>query len=435
MGSSVKLFSFEYQKVSLVDHDELQQYVVRLQQEVERVSSTRLSEYETNYASINLPRDKKNIECVKKVIAQKKKLEPSVMVVVGIGGSNLGTIAVQEALFGRFYNEHIPETKVYFADTVDTDYLWDIVLLVEQELEAGKNILLNVVSKSGTTTETIANFELFLELLKRYKKEDWYEHVVVTTDQGSMLWKWAVEYNVIVLAIPKIVGGRYSVFSAVGLFPLGMMNVAIEQLCTGAESVIDSCIGAGDTNIAAVRAVLLFAQYKKNIPIHDLFLFSVDLKSIGRWYRQLMAESLGKDGKGLMPTISIGSTDLHSMAQLYLGGPNNRFTTFVTIEKSKSNIVLPTFDDFEKLVANIQGIPVSSIMQAIFNSVYTVYKKQQLPFCSITLPEKSAFYVGQLLQTMMMEIMYLGFLFGVNPFDQPHVQLYKKETRKLLAER
>lgn len=357
------------------------------------------------------------------------------MVVVGIGGSNLGTIAVQEALFGRFYNEHIPETKVYFADTVDTDYLWDIVLLVEQELEAGKNILLNVVSKSGTTTETIANFELFLELLKRYKKEDWYEHVVVTTDQGSMLWKWAVEYNVIVLAIPKIVGGRYSVFSAVGLFPLGMMNVAIEQLCTGAESVIDSCIGAGDTNIAAVRAVLLFAQYKKNIPIHDLFLFSVDLKSIGRWYRQLMAESLGKDGKGLMPTISIGSTDLHSMAQLYLGGPNNRFTTFVTIEKSKSNIVLPTFDDFEKLVANIQGIPVSSIMQAIFNSVYTVYKKQQLPFCSITLPEKSAFYVGQLLQTMMMEIMYLGFLFGVNPFDQPHVQLYKKETRKLLAER
>lgn len=258
---------------------------------------------------------------------------------------------------------------------------------------------------------------------------------MVTTDQGSMLWKWAVEYNVIVLAIPKIVGGRYSVFSAVGLFPLGMMNVAIEQLCTGAESVIDSCIGAGDTNIAAVRAVLLFAQYKKNIPIHDLFLFSVDLKSIGRWYRQLMAESLGKDGKGLMPTISIGSTDLHSMAQLYLGGPNNRFTTFVTIEKSKSNIVLPTFDDFEKLVANIQGIPVSSIMQAIFNSVYTVYKKQQLPFCSITLPEKSAFYVGQLLQTMMMEIMYLGFLFGVNPFDQPHVQLYKKETRKLLAER
>ncbi len=437
----MKRVTFDYKDTCLLGEDTLKQIGQNLVPEIERIANAVDQNYLSEYASINLPADVQLVQTVQNVIQEKKALQPTMLIVIGIGGSNLGTIAVHEALYGKFYNEQRPDIKLYFADTVDSDYILDILLLVEQELEKQHNVIINVVSKSGTTTETIANFELFLQLLKQTHKTDYQNYIVVTTDKGSKLWDLAQDEGFACLEVPKNVGGRYSVFSAVGLFPLGFIGVDIEQLLAGARSIIPPCANIIlEKNPAALSAALLYAHYQ-DITIHDMFLFSVDLESIGKWYRQLMGESIGKEFNrtakrvmvGITPTVSIGSTDLHSVAQLYLGGPRDKFTTFVLVEKNKSNLELPRFDEFEKLVAKIQGKSLSSIMNAILQGIQTAYSKNNRPFASIIMPEKSAWYVGQLLQWKMIEMMYLGYLLDVNPFDQPNVEAYKKETREILA--
>lgn len=439
----MKFLTFSYAQSSLVSHDELQQAGEKLRPEIEQIKAATVQGYETDYASVNLPSDEQLRKTVLAVVEEKKALKPTTLVVIGIGGSNLGTVAVHEALYGRFYNEHKPDIKVYFADTVDSDYMLDILLLAEQELEKGRNVILNVISKSGTTTETIANFEIFLHVLRKARPADYHQYVVVTTDEGSKLWNFAQKYNFLRLAVPKKVGGRYSVFSAVGLFPLALLGVDIWALHSGAQSMIPALTNEDIlNNPAALSAAILYTHYTKGITIHDTFLFSVDLEAVGKWYRQLMGESIGKEYNrageqvfvGITPTVSIGSIDLHSLAQLYLGGPYDKMTSFIRVQQSKSNVALPVLDEFDQLVGHIQGKPLHAIMDAIFQGTQAAYKKNKRPFVTIELPEKSASCVGQLLQFKLMEMIYLGALLEVNPFDQPHVELYKQETRKILAQ-
>jgi len=429
-------FSYEH---SLLTPDQIAQVQPTLVAAMQGITQAQEMGYNTPYASVNLPADMQLHAQVHRLVAQKKKLNPRVLVIIGIGGSNLGTMAVLEALYGTFYNAQQPDTQVYFADTVDTDYMLDIMLLVQQELQEGNEVLLNVVSKSGTTTETIANFELFLYLLQTYKKEAYHEYVVVTTDEGSKLWQLAQEHNFTCLTIPEQVGGRYSVFSAVGLFPLALLGVDIDALCAGAHDMLPQLLGTDITkNMAALSAAWLAVWYAQDIYIHDTFVFSVDLQAMGKWYRQLLAESIGKTdaaGKpiGIVPTVSVGSTDLHSVGQLYLGGPRSICTTFISVGHSESEITVPTLPMLETLVPHLQGITLPTIMHAIMEGTQCAYAKHKLPFVSVVLPEKSAYYIGQLLQFKMLEVIYLGALLQVNPFDQPHVELYKKETRKILA--
>lgn len=423
-----------------IDAQELKKIGDQLRPEIERMNTVQKSEYDSVYASINVVKDKKLREAVHTLAQEKRKLQPTLFVVIGIGGSNLGTVAVIEALYGKFYNEEQPDIKVYFADTVDTDHIYDIILLIEQELEQGNNVVVTMISKSGTTMETVANAEIFIYLLKKNRPEDYHRYVVAITDEGSKLWQLAEQHHFDRLAIPKNVGGRYSVFSAVGLFPLALIGVDISQLHAGAESILPACMNIDIfSNPAAISAAILFLNYQKGFTIHDTFLFSVDLESLGKWYRQLMGESIGKtssDGVpvGITPTVSIGSTDLHSVAQLYLGGPRDKFTTFVHVEKNKSEVTVPADPIFQKLVASLGGMPLSSIMNAILKGVESAYNQQKLPFVMVSLPEKSAAHIAQFMQFKMIEMIYLGFLLEVNPFDQPHVELYKEETRKMLNE-
>lgn len=438
----MKLFSFLYEKTSLISHDTIKQSGDSLVKEIERIKSARSAQYNTPYAFTNLPEDMALRQTVRQLAEQKKMFRPTALVVIGIGGSNLGTMAIHEALYGKFYNNYDPDIKVYFADTVDTDYIWDIVLLIEQELEKGNKVIINVISKSGGTTETVANFELFLELLQRYDPVNYRDYVVVTTDEKSSLWQLAQKEQFTCLVIPQLVGGRYSVLSAVGLFPLALLGVDIDALHAGAQSIMPM---ATDSNIAhnyaALSAIILAEHYATGFTIHDTFLFSVDLEGLGKWYRQLMGESIGKEFTinheqqfiGMTPTVSVGSTDLHSVGQLYLGGPYDKVTTFVSVAQNKSNIVLPNMPVYEKLVAKIQGKSLVSVMDAIIQGVQCAYYKHKRPYVSMVLPEKTAYFIGQFLQFKMMEIVYLGYLLEVNPFDQPQVELYKKETKEILA--
>lgn len=428
---------------SLCSQGELLPLLKKLEPEIERAKIGCSSGYDSVYASLHLPTDVQYHATVQAMIDEKKQLLASILIVIGIGGSNLGIQAVQEALGGILYNETNPLLKVYYADTVDSEYIKTLLCIAQSELQKGNRILINGITKSGTTTETIVNFELFITLLQQYYPDTYNQYVVVTTDENSVLWHIAQKNNYSLLAIPVAVGGRFSVLSAVGLFPLGMLHMPIYDLLAGAASMLSL---ATDTtieyNVVAHSAATLYAQYCKGIVIQDMFVFSHQLRSVGAWYRQLMGESIGKERdrqgniveRGITPTVSVGSVDLHSVGQLYLGGPRDKCSTFITIEKNKDELIIPHLAEFEQSVANIQGKSVSSILEAIVQGVKTAYTKQQRPFISLMLPEISAWHIGELLQFKMIEMMYLGYLLEVNPFDQPNVESYKIETRKLLAQ-
>ncbi len=420
--------------------NEFKQVQPKIDQEISIINQAAEGAYDVDQASINLALDKEALQAVQDCVQRKNKLNPSLLVVVGIGGSNLGTLACCDAILGKKHNLKNPERKIVFADTVDADLLFDTKQIIENELNNHEKILLNVVSKSGSTTETIANFEVLLQQLEeKWNNPD--ESIVVTTDYQSKLWNIAEKKGYDRLQIPQKVGGRFSVFSPVGLFPLAMMDIDIASLLNGAEQMRTRCLQSdGEDNPAAMAAASSFLHYQKGHNIHDLFLFSDDLESIGKWYRQLVAESIGKqydrDQKevftGVTPTYSIGSTDLHSVGQLYLGGPFDKFTTFVPIGENKHTVMLPDYDDYAQLVNGIQNRSLQEIMDAIYQGVKTAFMKGNRAFMEVMLPDKSEASLGQFLQLNMMHTMMLGGLLNINPFNQPNVEAYKKETRAIL---
>lgn len=438
----MKALHFSYKESALVTLAELKSLGKKLEPEIKRIQAALATGYDSAYDSINLITDERMHTAVQAVVDEKKLLKPKIMIVIGIGGSNLGALAVHEALHGVMHNQSNPELKVYWADTVDADYIHAIAQKIEAVLRAGERVLLTIISKSGSTTETAANAQVLLALLKRYHPEDYFRFVVAITDKNSQLWLIAAQERFVSLEIPKNVGGRYSVLSAAGLFPLAMLGVNINQLLEGARFLIPELL---DTNIernpAALSAIVLTHSCLKGKTIHDTFLFSVAFESIGKWYRQLMGESIGKEFNrsgervymGITPTVSIGSTDLHSVGQLYMGGPRDKVTTFITLGAMNNDIVVPSSPEYAALGESIQDKTFSQIMDAIVSGVQKAYTKESLPFMKMVLPEKSAFYLGQLLQCKMLEIMYLGYLLDINPFDQPQVEKYKEETREILA--
>lgn len=407
---------------------------------IDTLRKARQQQYTTPYASLNLVDDVQMFATIETLVLQKQALEATVLIVIGIGGSCLGTKAVDQVLHGSF--AHLNKSLcVYYAQTVDTDYMVQLVAVVKQTLQKGQKVLLNVVTKSGTTTETIANFQVLLSVLQEYLPTTYQDYVIVTTDKNSVLWEIAQQEQFALLEIPKQVGGRYSVFSAVGLFPLMMLSVDTKALLNGAADMLESSLKADlNTNPAALSALINYVHYCNGYAIHDLFLFAVDLEGLGQWNRQLIAESLGKASNiqghvinaGITPTVSMGTADLHSVAQLYLGGPRDKFTTFVTVANNQQEQVVPLLPQFQQQFSHLQKKSFTHIMHATVEGTKKAYQNNGLPFCSLIFPEKNAYYLGQFMQMKMIETIYLAHLMQVNPFDQPQVELYKQETHKLL---
>jgi glucose-6-phosphate isomerase len=410
-----------------------------LRPELKAMRAATTKGYADDRSSINLPFDTSMVRQVKTLAAKYRDVD--LVIVVGIGGSNLGAMSVQEALRGRLYNE-TGKPRIYYADTVDERKMRDIALLLDDALQRRGRVLVNAVSKSGSTTETIANLEVFLATLKKHDVTS--TSVVVTTDEHSPLWKLAAKSGFATLSIPKRVGGRYSVFSPAGLFPLAVLNIDVEELLAGAAVMRERCLSDDlMNNPAAVAAAIQYLHYKSGRNIAELFLFATDFESVGKWWRQLLGESCGKEfdrtGKrkiwaGITPTVSIGSTDLHSVAQLALGGPQDKLTTFVTVGEELGTR-LPDLKEYDSLVPNLQGKSLKEIMDAILQGTMIAYGQGKRPYCHIALPSCSAYCLGQFLQLEMMETMFLAALVDVNPFDQPAVEAYKAETRRILATR
>jgi glucose-6-phosphate isomerase len=408
---------------------------------IEQVNKTRALKYDSLYASVQLPFDQQLKHAVLEQVHALQQLDPAMLIVIGIGGSNLGTMAVQEFCLGICTIQS--NMQVRYVDTVDPDMVYCIHKQARMLLEAGRNVLVNIVTKSGRTTETIANAAIFVELLKHFHPKNYGDYIIVTTDSGSKLFDVARKEKWRLLEVPPLVGGRYSVFSAVGLFPLALMGIDIDALLRGAAAMVEQCTTRDvEKNIAAQSAAVLYELYQRGYVIHNFFPFAVDLHALGLWSRQLMAESLGKeydlDGKkvnvGITPTVSIGSTDLHSIVELYLAGPDNTATTFVSVEQFHKQELVAVCSPLQQLVPHIQDRSLNIIMTALLDGTKKAYATAKRPYMSVALPEKSAEIIGQFIQWKMLETMYLGHLFNINPFIQPQVELYKNEARILLSQ-
>ncbi len=424
---------------SQITNSELAPYAKDLRPFVQSLQKqTKQELYNTNFSSIQLPFDEKYHKKIKSLALVKKKLNPDFVVIVGIGGSNLGTMAILESIHGKLHNQTQNKPQFFFAESTDTRYIQDIVTHIQ--LQKQKKVLLVVVSKSGTTTETIANAQiLFDSLLQHQKKQS--EFVVTITDENSALHTLSKKHSYSTLFIPKKVGGRFSVFSAVGLFVLSLAGIKTKNILNGAQDMIEKYTQTTvSQNPALQLAITQYLHFKNNKTIHDLFVFDSSFESIGKWYRQLYAESLGKEYNvlgervltGFTPTVSVGSTDLHSIGQLYLGGPKDKFTMFLSVATIRPPIKINKSKQFSSLIPLIQNKSLATLMDAIQIGVQIAYKKQHIPFVQIQIAQINEYTIGSLLQFYMCTVMYLGELLQVNTYDQPNVELYKIETKKLL---
>jgi glucose-6-phosphate isomerase len=305
-------------------------------------------------SSINLPFSKHLEPIIEKAKSYQGKSLRTV-VIVGIGGSNLGTQAIYEALPKK-------DVELIFLDTVSSSHFLSVVEKLTKRLKNKKQFLIVTISKSGGTSETLANTETLLSALKK-PYGDVRDRMVVITDEGSKFHDVAIKQKIDSLTMPKMVGGRFSVFSAVGLFPLAVAGYDVRALCRGAKATVEASLSSKlDENIATTLAITTHLQQKNGYNIHNSFFFAPELESLGKWERQLIGESLGKEfdlnGKrvnaGITPIVSIGSTDLHSMAQLYFGGPRDKFTTIVSV-KDTHRVFIPHKLVFPNLVDHLAG--------------------------------------------------------------------------------
>ncbi len=407
--------------------------------EFRRIALLRSDKYVTHDEVVRLPLDQNIFETVNRMAEAYHTTQLKFIIVIGIGGSNLGTKAVYDALRGQcdFLSETLP--KMVFLDTVGVSLIRDLEKILGDNVHYKEEILINLVSKSGATTESIVNFEVLMAYLME-RIDDVESRVVCTTDEDSNLWNLAKQKHYGLLAIPKMIGGRFSVFSAVGLFPLVVSGIDIVSLRQGAADMLALCIGGDSGNQHARRAAeILFGEMMAGTSMLNIFHFTPELESLGKWERQLIAESLGKEkdisGKvvhaGITPIVSIGSTDLHSMAQLYFGGPRDKFTMLIKTENTFP-IKIPNDGLFDGLVSGIAGKITEDIMGAIYQGVMGAYRKNALPFAEVGLSTLSPHTIGAYMQWRILTVIHLAMLMHVNPYDQPSVEDYKEGTRRTL---
>ncbi|MFA5841876.1 MAG: hypothetical protein WC835_02875 [Candidatus Paceibacterota bacterium] len=392
-------------------------------------------EYIEPECSICLPSDVNILSAVSAVCKEKIKKPLKCVAVVGIGGSNLGTRAVYDAILGYkdgSRDSNLP--RMVFFDTNNEKVTRANIDFILKNIESLEDLLVVIISKSGSTLETIAQSEYLLrELGGRFRGID--ERVVVITDEGSELAIPAKERGMAVVSIPEKISGRYAVFSAVGLLPLMAAGFNVNEFLDGARDMRAKCLSMDpEDNPALKAAVFLSHWYGLGKNIHDSFYFNQELESLGKWHRQLLAESIGKSGKvGITPTVSVGSTDLHSVGQLYLNGPKDKTTLFV-ISDPENSLSVPKERVFPGIIPELAGKPFGAIMKAIFDGVKIVYQRSDVHFIEAALSGITEREIGAFMMWKMMETMYVAQFLKVDAFDQPAVESYKKEAVRILEE-
>lgn len=368
--------------------------------------------------------------------ASKIKNDSEVLIVIGIGGSYLGARAAIEFLRHNFYNsvsKNVRKTpEIYFAgNNISSTYINNLIDVI-----GDRDFSINVISKSGTTTEPAIAFRVFKKLIvDKYGKEEAAKRIYVTTDkERGALKNLANEEKFETFVIPDDVGGRYSVLTAVGLLPIAVSGADIGELMSGAASMREYCINnkyeENDAlKYAAARNILL----RKGKAIEILVNYEPSLHFVSEWWKQLYGESEGKDNKGLYPASVDFSTDLHSMGQFIQDGSRNLFETVLNVGESREEIILEK-EDFDLDGLNyLAGQSVDFVNKSAMKGTLLAHTDGEVPNLMINIPKQNEFYLGQLFYFFEFACGVSGYMLGVNPFDQPGVESYKSNMFALLG--
>ncbi len=383
---------------------------------------------------VDLPEnyDKEEFARIQKAAAKIRK-DSEVLVVIGIGGSYLGARAAIEFCKSQNYNLVCKDTpQIFFSgNSISSAALNEIVALCE-----GRDFSVNVISKSGTTTEPAIAFRVFRELLeKKYGKVEAAKRIYVTTDKAKGTLKAlsdAEGYETFV--VPDDVGGRYSVLTAVGLLPIAAAGIDIEKMMQGANDA-RKAYAKDDLNendcckYAAIRNIL----YRKGKAVEMMVAYEPDYTMMNEWFKQLFGESEGKDGKGLFPASAVFSTDLHSMGQYIQEGERVMFETAVVFDKPKTEVVIGEEEVNADGLNFLAGRTMAYVNRKAFEGTVLAHVDGGVPNVILELPEMDAYNFGYLVYFLEKACAISGYTLGVNPFNQPGVESYKSNMFALLG--
>ena len=374
--------------------------------------------------------DKEEFARIKEA-AKKIREDSDVLLVAGIGVSYLGARAVVEAVKGLYHNDTEDGLKIYFCgNTISPTYLNDIIKVTK-----GKRFSINVISKSGTTTETALAFRVLRKLLEdSVGPEEANKRIYATTDRAKgTLKQLADAQGWPTFVVPDDVGGRYSVLTAVGLLPIACAGIDIDALMKGAADAREAYSVCSKDNDAYRYAMTRNILYRKGKVVETLAAFEPDFTMMNEWYKQLFGESEGKDQKGLMPTSCIFSTDLHSMGQFLQDGSRTMFETYVDIKNTREDFYI------EPLEGNFDGLNflanqnMSVVNRKAMEGTILAHNDGGVPIGVIEVDSLDAYNVGYLIYFFWKACAVSGYLLSVNPFDQPGVESYKKNMFALLG--
>ena len=368
--------------------------------------------------------------------AEKIRNDSDVLVVIGIGGSYLGSRAAISFLNHNFVNKLGADTRkapeIYFAgNSISGSYLADLI-----EIIGDRDFSVNVISKSGTTTEPAIAFRVLKNLLiEKYGKEEAAKRIYATTDRKrGALKSLSTEEGYETFVVPDDVGGRFTVLTAVGLLPIAASGADLNQLMAGAADCRKRCLELpyeeNDSLLyAAVRNLLL----RRGKAIEILANYEPNLHYIAEWWKQLMGESEGKDGKGLYPASVDFSTDLHSLGQFIQDGSNITFETVLNVESVKKDIILKAEDNDLDGLNYLADKPMDFVNKNAMNGTILAHVDGGVPNLMVTIPAMDEYSLGQLFYFFEFACGISGYLLGINPFDQPGVEAYKKNMFALLG--
>ena len=368
-----------------------------------------------------------------KTAAAKIQKSCDVLVVIGIGGSYLGARAAIEFVKSPVYNNLKKDTPdVYFSgNSISASALADLLRICE-----GRDVCINVISKSGTTTEPAITFRIFRELLeKKYGKDGARERIFVTTDRArGTLKAFSDEMGYETFVVPDDIGGRYSVLTAVGLLPIAVAGCDIDAMMAGAAEACGKYLSAPLADNASLRyAAIRNILYRKGKTTEILAAYEPAAQMFCEWWKQLYGESEGKDNKGIFPASVIFSTDLHSLGQYIQDGVRNLFETVIAVQNAVDNVDVPNDEANVDGLNFLSGTQIHDINRTAMLGTLFAHNDGGVPNTVIEIPDRSEKTFGNLVFFFEFACAVSGYMLGVNPFDQPGVEAYKKNMFALLG--
>ena len=361
--------------------------------------------------------------------ADQVKKDAEVLVVCGIGGSYLGARAAVEMINGLYPKNQVE--IIYLGNTLSSTYIVQVLDYLKN-----KKFYVNVISKSGQTTETAMAFRLLKQLLKEQHQSKFTDYIIATTDKTSGTLRAEVnEAGYRNFTIPKDIGGRFSVTTAVGLFPMAVAGINITEVMSGAlEAQSDLENPDLKTNAAYQYAVCRRIMEKQGKSVEMLVSYEFQMAMFSEWWKQLFGESEGKDGKGILPTSVNLSTDLHSMGQFIQEGTKNLFETLIVVDEPAEDMIFPMAEDDSDNMNYLSGKSLDYVnTQARLGTLEAHYSEGKVPVLEIIIPDTSAKTFGYLTYFFFKAIAMSAYLIDINPFNQPGVEVYKRNMFKLLG--